>query len=345
MLSWSSNARHPGCRGEAADPRQRGSLGSSRVCGAVAGVAADRPALWWSARMGRHAEARTGVSCTDARPRHTTGVEAERWNRRQGRSFGGSRGRSGHRWCRANVRSSLRTEVGHRAEKPEPRRAPGACAGSAPAEEGTPECGVWALQGALARGSSVPDAGGADHQQRRLVVFACHACVVRHRTGGTGILDEDLLGVQLFGCCAARTRRSIDLACQGGRPTDRRGEPLPAAGCNMRATLFLEQTVEVLRTHEGGTRPIVWQRSAEGSRPGSGQDKACRLRGEQKAPDKPTPTIAQRAVGAEESWDERAVAEAQVRRLSRSPTITREAHRGKTPKTSHHWWPRSWGEW
>lgn len=34
----------------------------------------------------------------------------------------------------------------------------------------------------------------------------------------------------------------------------------------MLATLSLEQTVEVLGKHEGGTGPIEWHRSAEGSR-------------------------------------------------------------------------------
>jgi hypothetical protein len=43
------------------------------------------------------------------------------------------------------------------------------------------------------------------------------------------------------------------LACQWGRNAEKRGEPRPEAGCNMPATLSLEQTVEVLGKHEGGT--------------------------------------------------------------------------------------------
>jgi len=55
------------------------------------------------------------------------------------------------------------------------------------------------------------------------------------------------------------------LACQLGGDAEKRGEPRPVAGCNMSATLSLEQTVEVLRKHEGGTGSVAWQRLTEGS--------------------------------------------------------------------------------
>lgn len=62
-----------------------------------------------------------------------------------------------------------------------------------------------------------------------------------------------------------RTKRlCVQLACQRGEHLPSRDEPLPVAGCNMPATLSLEQTVEALRKRGGGTGLTVWQRSAEG---------------------------------------------------------------------------------
>jgi hypothetical protein len=63
--------------------------------------------------------------------------------------------------------------------------------------------------------------------------------------------------------------------CAGG------GEPLSVARCNKLATLSAEQAVEVVRNHEGGTGPVGWHRSAEGSL-GSREwtSQGCRRRGE-----------------------------------------------------------------
>jgi hypothetical protein len=45
----------------------------------------------------------------------------------------------------------------------------------------------------------------------------------------------------------------------------KRGEPLTGCGVQQTRDPAAEQTVEVVRNHEGGTRAGVWQRRPEGS--------------------------------------------------------------------------------
>lgn len=79
-------------------------------------------------------------------------------------------------------------------------------------------------------------------------VYAAHRC---HPFGGRE--SESLKSSSSRGARVAMTWVQIRLACQRDERRRSGGEPRPVAGCNMLATLSLEQTVEVLRKHEGGT--------------------------------------------------------------------------------------------
>lgn len=62
----------------------------------------------------------------------------------------------------------------------------------------------------------------------------------------------------------------------------KRCEPLPVPGCNKPGNSNAEETVEVVRNHEGGTRSIRWHRidrSTAGTPRGSGRSRSCRWRG------------------------------------------------------------------
>lgn len=70
---------------------------------------------------------------------------------------------------------------------------------------------------------------------------------------GSGCPPWSLADAFVFQGGALRGIESRSAGSPAGRGSGKRGEPRPVAGCNMSATLSLEQTVEVLRKHEGGT--------------------------------------------------------------------------------------------